>query len=191
MKKLLNTLLALFVVATATYAEPVIGLYEDELATDCSINLEPYVPTLLYVTAVWGYGEFEKGVTQAQFALEGLPTNDPSMGLVDVTPIGADTVEGNIWDGYTLTWLESQGTEEQWFVIATVEITTFSATWIVNDQAVFVSGGEGASDPWFAYQFLDPISVFGVTSYLQATQEWPCNYVEVHEESWSSVKVLF
>ena len=189
---LVLTFLFALVIAWTCEATPMIGLYEDEMATDCAITLEPYTTSTTYIAVSWDIGELENGITAAEFALDGLPHNEGyPIGTVVVTPIGTDLVIGDVWTDYSIAWSEPQGAEKRWFVIALVEITPFVTTWVNVDQVVQVVDGDVCDCLVVVDHVFNTLPAYGECSWLMPSQEWPCGYTAVEETSWSSVKALF
>ena len=192
MKKLFSIALALLFVAISTYAAPVIGVYADEMATDCAIQIEPYTTEILYVVASWPVTEFPEGITAIEFKVNGLPLpSEYPIGLIKVFPYETEAVIGDIWTDYSLAWNEPVGGDKGWWVIATIEITMFSAIWIAEDTHLLPTAGDSCGCFIVVDHEFEVHDAWGMPSFLRATQELPCGYMEPENESWSDIKVLY
>ncbi len=192
MKKLLISSL-LLLVAMSVSAEPIIGIYTDELGTTCEINTTPYVQFNLYLVATWTGDEVFGGMTATEFKLDNFPTNDGyPIGTVTVIANDTDLIIGDIWTDWSVAWSEPQGGTRSMFTMATIEILPFDAGWIGADQVTVVAPGDDCSCLVIVDANFDIVDAVGYqfTFNCSTAPDCACS-VAVGPSTWSSVKALF
>lgn len=182
---------AFLLAALPVLGTPIIGIYADEAASICDVDVVAYVPVDVYVVAHWTGEEVPGGMTACEFKLENFPQNvGYPTGQVTVTHT-TDLVIGTLWTDYSAAWSTPQGAGAGIYTIASIEILAFDAEWIGADHVSVVAPGDDCDCLNIVDANFDIVDAVGQQFTFNCSTP-PCSCETAAEAStWSSVKALF
>ncbi len=177
--------------AVAQHSNSTIGIFADEAATICELDLLVYVAQSVYVYALINETTIPSGVTAVEFQFGNVPTSGPNV-QVSVT-WGSSLVIGDLWsEDFSIAWGEP--VTGSMVLIGTLGFFTINADWAGSDYRLSILDAfEGAVIGKLIvdheYNELDAYSsgfVFNCT----APETCNCD-VATQAKSWGEVKALY
>jgi len=171
----------------------VIGVFADQQAATCTINIMPYAPVDIYIMAVLTE-TFDGGITAAEFKVDnwlgnpGYPT-----GSTTVYPT-SDLVIGGLGTDYSIAWSTPEGAGNGLVLIARVNVLMFNAGWIGPDYMLRIVEGDDCLCLVTVDDLFETHVAQGGLFWFNCTNPELCICLEetaTQDSSWSAVKSLF
>ncbi len=161
----LATIAILFLPCTVLASRDMIGLYTDASASECGVDVQPYVPVDIYVIATISSID---GITAAEFSL----ANYPSAGGF-ITPQWNSTLTlGSLESSFAIAFsVPLTGSTE---VLGTLQLLSFGEPWPGNDYAVSIARGDVYDTPVIVDLESEPIPVLGGRFTFNCTSDANC-----------------
>jgi hypothetical protein len=171
----------------------VIGIFADDMGTDCTVEATPYLAFDIYVMAILT-DTFAGGITAAEFAVPDFPVNAGyPVGLVGFEWT-SDLLIGDIYTDFSIAWGAPVGAGAGLVLIGTINITPFDPMWLGVDNVVTVMPGDACDCLVTVDDIFEIHDAQGGMFWFNCTDEEACICLEetaTAESSWSSVKALF